>query len=170
MSNYFIFILNDAKEKESECIKMCRAILISEVIINKFIEKGYPLNTSKLQKILYYMQKEHLRKYNSPIFNEKIVAWKCGPAIREIDEFFVDGKLGFHTYVEQSIILKDSHQDVLDTIFDKYGEILPSDIIKTSQLEASWISVWDDGQGFGKEIPLEIIMPILERNNDIVGE
>lgn len=143
--------------------RMCKALLISEVIINECIEKKYPLNTSKLQKILYFMQKEHLKKYNAPVFDEDIVAWECGPAIPNINDFFVVGRLGFETKVEQSIVLKDSHQDVLDMVLGKYGDMLPSTVAELSRKEMSWIAIWDDGTGKDKIIPLEYITPLNER-------
>ena len=166
MSNYFIFIYNDEKDNERENVKMCRAILISEVIINRCIEDKYPLNTSKLQKILYYMQKEHLKKYNTPIFDEEIIAWKCGPAIKEIDDYFISGKLGFQTRVEPSIVLKESHRYVLDNVLSKYGELSPSFVMNESQKEVAWQTVWNNGNGQNKTIPLELIVPVEERNNE----
>lgn len=144
--------------------RMCKALLISEVIINECIEKGYPLNTSKLQKILYFMQKEHLKKYNVPVFDEDIVAWECGPAIPSVNEFFVIGRLGFETKVEQSIVLKDSHQDVLDIILNQYGMTSPSRMVELSRQEMSWSAIWNNGKGKNEIIPLQYIFPPSERN------
>lgn len=144
--------------------RMCKALLISEVIINECIEKKYPLNTSKLQKILYFMQKEHLKKYNIPVFDEDVVAWECGPAIPEINDFFVVGRLGFETKVEQSIFLKDSHQDVMDIVLNKYGTISPSDMAELSKNETAWSIIWNDGKGKNGVIPLEYIYPPSDRD------
>lgn len=144
--------------------KMCKAILISEVIINNCINREYSLNTSKLQKILYFMQKEHLRKYHTPIFDEDIIAWECGPAIKEINDYFTYGKLGFDDKVEQSIQLKDSHEEILELILHKYGSLSPLEMAEISKKEFSWQCVWDDGNGNGKMIPLDLVMPLSERN------
>ncbi len=144
--------------------RMCKALLISEVIINECIDKKYPLNTSKLQKILYFMQKEHLKKYNIPVFDEDVVAWECGPAISEINDFFVVGRLGFETKVEQSIVLKDSHQDVMDIVLNKYGTISPSDMAELSKNETAWSIIWNDGKGKNGVIPLEYIYPPSDRD------
>ena len=157
MSNYFIFILNDTKEKERECIRMCRAILISEVIINRCIDKGYPLNTSKLQKILYYMQKEHLMKYGEVVFDEPIVAWECGPAIKDVAEYFTEGSLRFKSEnkYEERISLLNSHEEVLMMVLSKYGTVSPLEMAKESRKEECWIDAWKNGEGEGNILQLE---------------
>lgn len=144
--------------------KMCKALLISEVIVNECLTKNYPLNTSKLQKILYFMQKEHLKKYNAPLFDEDVVAWECGPAMPEINEYFVAGRLGFEHEIEQSIILQDSHQEILDAVLDKYGVMLPSEVAEESKKELAWIKTWNNGLGKNKSIPLDFISPQIEQN------
>ena len=45
------------------------------------IFKKYGISCLKLQKILYFLQAEFLRKYNKLCFNSKIEAWDFGPVI-----------------------------------------------------------------------------------------
>lgn len=164
MSNYFIFIYNDEKDNERENVKMCRAILISEVIINRCIECEHPLNTSKLQKILYYMQKEHLKRYGKPMFDENIIAWECGPAIKEVNDYFKEGALGFDVQkkYDERIILLESHNEILSVVLDKYGKLSPFDMVQQSRKEKAWIDTWKDGDGKEKIIDNDKILEFIE--------
>ena len=65
-----------------------KVLLISECVINECIRKKYPLNTSKLMKLLYFMQKEHIRKYGIPMFNEEITYTESGPFISVVNNYF----------------------------------------------------------------------------------
>lgn len=149
---------------------MCKAILVSEAIINECIDKKYPLNTSKLQKILYFMQKECLERYNVPVFDEDIIAWECGPAIKEVNDYFVLGRLGFENKVNQSIILRDLHQKCLDSVLDKYGYMSPTVTAEESKKDQAWKIIWRDGKGKGDIIPLTVIVPPSERNFNAAEE
>lgn len=155
MSNFYIFVLPKMNERGCEK-KMCRAILLSEVIINRCIENKISLNTSKLQKLLYYMQKEHFKRYEKPMFNEPIVAWECGPAIKEVADFFKEGAFGFDAdkKYNEKISLMDSHEDIIQWVLKEYGDISPIEIAEKSRKEESWIKIWNSGLGKGLEIPL----------------
>lgn len=162
VEKFFVFYPYPILQKRS-VHTMCKAILISEAIINRCIDEGYPLNTSKLQKILYFMQKEHLKKYGVPVFDEKIVAWECGPAIKEVSEYYIDGVLGFEEKVEEKLFLKDSHKEVLKIVLDKYGAKTPSEMVSISKEENAWIAVWKDGIGKDKVIAIDSIVPPSDR-------
>ena len=50
---------------------------------NADFEGNNDLTNLKLQKILYFAQAEHLKKYNQKLFNQDIEAWQYGPVVRE---------------------------------------------------------------------------------------
>lgn len=161
-----IFIFNFwTNVKRGTNDNMCRAVLISEVIINRCIDNNFPINTSKLQKILYYMQKEHLKKYDSSVFDEKILAWECGPAIEEVYSHFKFGRLCFKEKVKERIVLLDSHDSVLGQALKEYGAMQPYQVSDESKKETAWIKIWNNGEGKDKEIPLDEIK--ISTNGDI---
>ena len=108
---------------EIEC-----AIQISAVIINKCIKNNISLNTSKLMKLLYIMQIEHVLKYNTLMFTDQIKDSEYGPVIPSVEEYYNFGGLGFDKKVEQDIFLIDSHEEIVDSVLKKYSGFLPHEL------------------------------------------
>ena len=61
-----------------------RAIDIAKIIVNDAIDIGHPITNLKLQKLLYYVQAAFLVEYNTPCFDDDIVAWKYGPVVERV--------------------------------------------------------------------------------------
>lgn len=57
-------------------------------IIKTFQEAGDTLTNLKLQKLLYYVQGWHLGLYEEPLFEDDIEAWKYGPVVPEVYNWF----------------------------------------------------------------------------------
>ena len=53
-------------------------------IVNKCMNEGCPVTNLQLQKILYYIQVEFLKKKGVLIFEDSIEAWKFGPVIPRV--------------------------------------------------------------------------------------
>jgi len=138
---------------------MCKSVELGKIIINMCLENQYELNTSKLQKLLYFMQKLHLKKYNTPLFPENIIAWVCGPAIDEIHKYFFQYHLGFSKENRQpeKLAILDAEKPIICHVLSEYGTKSPMEMIQLSKLEPSWKQIWDDGNGNGKIIPIELL-------------
>ena len=108
------------------------APVIGVVIINECLDRGYKINTSKLMKLLYYMQKLHIERYDEPMFTNEIIAWSTGPCIPDVRKFFYYGMLGFNEKVKNLITLMDSHRDVANIILKEYGALTPTELMKKS--------------------------------------
>lgn len=63
---------------------MTTALNLANYIITKCINDNTPVTNIELQTILYSIQEQHIKKYNKPIFNDNIEAWKFGPCIPDI--------------------------------------------------------------------------------------
>ena len=116
--------MNHNKEKKY-------AVLIGEIIVNECLDRNLEINTSKLMKLLYYMQKLHLQKYGEIMFSDEIVATINGPYIDSVATYFIEGRLGFKTKYQKRIVLLDSHEDAVDTILKKYGKLSPIDLMSS---------------------------------------
>ena len=55
-------------------------------------------------------------------------------------------------------------KEILELILHKYGGLSPLEMAEISKKEFSWQFIWDDGNGNGKVIPLDLVMPLSERN------
>jgi len=149
------------------------ALVIAPIIINECINRGYKINTSKLMKLLYYMQKLHIQKYGEPMFTNEIIAGEFGPYIADIMSFFPYGALGFKEEVEQPVILLRSHEDVASMVLDEYGSLEPIELMKKSLEDEIFKTIWQDGIGKNQIIPYYIMgnekkdyeIKILSKNN-----
>ena len=101
---------------------MCKASELGKVIVNKCIEKGFSINTPKIQKLLTIMQGEHLAKFNKPLFEELILAWSCGVAIKEVNTDFSNYDSEIKENLQAYIILLDSEEEIINMVLNKYGD------------------------------------------------
>ncbi len=90
---------------------------VSRFIINYCNDKGYFINTSKLEKILYYVQALFIinENENEPCFDNDILAGEIGPFIPEWLIVLIN-ILGFHLVMLQK---KNSHISMLPILIPK---------------------------------------------------
>lgn len=132
-------------------------LLIAQIIINKCKYK-YPLTNSKIQKLMYFAQKESMEEFGFPIFKEDIVAYPCGPGIESVNHYFtwmnknnIPIKLEEKTLPERVI-------KIIDRTLEKYAKIPTEQLAKKTQKEEPWIKVWNNGQGKDLPIPLDYLI------------
>lgn len=101
---------------------MCKASELGKIVINKCIDREYNISTPKIQKLLVVMQGKYLVKYQKPLFDENIMAWSCGVAIREINDDFKHFKGNITEKLQAYIILLDSEEYVIDEVLDEFGK------------------------------------------------
>lgn len=107
----------------------CLANLIGRNVVNKCLEKGYSINTLKLEKLLIVMQGVALAGTGKPMFQEAIVPSKTGGLrIKEIYEEFIAGSAGFEDKVDEWIVLLEKQESVVDSVLNKCGKLDALDI------------------------------------------
>ena len=83
-------------------------ILITPVCVaNNFIRRGkaedIEITPLKLQKLLYFLFKDYLKRTNSPLFTEQFETWTLGPVVPSVyAEFSSYGKNAIETYAKDS--------------------------------------------------------------------
>ncbi|MDT2861306.1 Panacea domain-containing protein [Lactococcus lactis] len=66
---------------------------ISALDIAKFLLSVKPMSNLKLQKMVYLVYADYLVKTGKPLFDEKILAYKFGPVVKEVyDEYKPHGR------------------------------------------------------------------------------
>lgn len=128
------------------------AVLIGEVIVNKCLVKGITINTSKLMKLLYFMQRKHLQKYDEIMFSDEIIATEDGPRIESVANYFMGSRLGFSTRVEQHIVLMDSHEEIANEVLDIYGKYTPNQLLELSKDDFVYKMFYQNGKGKNRVI------------------
>lgn len=130
---------------------MYEALDVARYVINRSIELGYPVTNIKLQKLLYFIQKEFIKERGEGCFKEPIVNWRHGAVVEEVyDEYkkYQDVKIKSRqdSYYEIEVDedfqfyygLKEFNKEVIvredrlliDTVIEDYKEVETWDMVK----------------------------------------
>lgn len=101
---------------------MCKAAEVGKIVVNKCLDAKIFINTQKLQKLLVLMQVECIKRSGKPLFKEDIRVWKCGVAIKEVDEEFRNYGEGFNHKQEEFISLLVAEEQSIDYIIAQHGK------------------------------------------------
>jgi len=119
-----------------------------------FAEYGEGISNLKMQKLLYYSQKVHYSFYNEPLFIDDIEAWKHGPVIPKVYQFYKKYSNNVIDIFELEEEIKNkkhiSYDEsmVLDFVLDKYGHLDAWAIRNLSHNEIDWKNNYLDGANY----------------------
>ena len=122
---------------------MYSALVIASQFVNRAIENGKPITQMKLQKMLYIAQGLHLASTGKPIINEIIQAWKYGPVIPQIYEYYK--MWGNLPITKPTIIGAFSESNIsigLDVLCDSAETIIDATWDITKDIDAVKLSNW----------------------------
>lgn len=102
-------------------MKQYSAIDVADYIVERCAEKGTPVSNLQLQKILYYVQLNFLRKFDTCAFSDEIQAWRHGPVVREV--YYKYNVFGRHAIIPKIIqttknIFLEKDRDLIDKVTD----------------------------------------------------
>lgn len=139
-------------------------MVTAKQVASYFIEKASQLNENndltnlKLQKMLYFAQVEHLKKYGEPLFDDPIEAWKYGPVIPAIYEWLKD--CGAYQITRFDIETDTNGVDgemasFLEEIWERYSIYSASGLVKkTHEPGSAWAKTYNGGKGNRTIIPV----------------
>ena len=111
------------------------ALDIAKYIIRWCDKNGLRITNLQLQKILFFIQKESIRKRGYGIFSNRIEAWQYGPVIPDVFyEFAGFGAMKLVLY--EDLFSENSSKD---TFIDNESNKIIENILK----ECIYISPWD---------------------------
>lgn len=114
---------------------------IAKFLLKKADSDKVEVTQLKLQKMLYYAQGWYLANFDKPLFNERILAWKFGPAIDEIYQKYKSfGKQPITQVVEDSEIsdLDEATKSFLTELWDVYKPYSSGQLVTSTHLETPW--------------------------------
>lgn len=125
---------------------MYSAVDLSKYIVTMCVNDGCPITNLQLQKILYYIQKDYLKR-GSAAFSDPIEAWKFGPVVREAYYFFCgNGAMPIFSRYDTTIELED--KVYIDPIIREKRALNPWELVgKTHRPGRAWAIVFDEGRG-----------------------
>lgn len=148
---------------------MIRAIELSKYIINKCVEDRKPISNLQLQKILYYIQYNCLKKTGNILFRDDIEAWQFGPVIPDIYYHFCGfGSMRITVIFPEckKIDVTDKIKNIIDDVIEDKREINPWDMVKeTHRDNGPWSLTFKNGEGNKKVISIESIRQDIKGNN-----
>jgi len=133
----------------------------ASLVAKYFIKKSTPkdnLTPLKLQKILYYTQGWYLANFERPLFEDRIEAWKFGPAIRSIYNEYRDfGNRPIIKSVSAGEVgdIDGETRKFLDKVWETYKGYSGGDLVFSTHHELPWTKVrsdMDDSDSGGIEI------------------
>lgn len=136
---------------------MYDAIHLSKYIISKCVSDGLPISNLQLQKILFYIQKDYLKR-DSVAFSDEIEAWQFGPVVPNAYYRFCGfGAMPISVkYSDCSIKSDDALQ--IDPIIEAKRCLNPWEMVKdTHKPNGAWDQVYRSGSGNKQKIPHNLI-------------
>ena len=135
---------------------MYTAVDLSKYIVTKCWKEDCPISNLQLQKILYYLQKEFLKR-NERLFDDDFVAWQFGPVIEEVYyNYSIFGSMPIRRSF--AINLAQKVKAVIDPIIEAKRGMNPWELVReTHKKNGAWDMVYREGAGNGKIISKELI-------------
>lgn len=128
---------------------MPKALDVAKYIVNESTDKNYQISNLKLQKILFFLQREFLRR-DVEAFEDDIEAWQFGPVVPDVyQEFCMFGANPIQwRYPEVSLPYNEAQKTFFDTIFSKYRAWHVWDLVnETHKKGGAWDITYQDGIG-----------------------
>lgn len=123
---------------------MNTALDIAKYTINKCIKLKRPVSNLQLQKILYYIQGEYMKKNcGRPLFNDNIEAWRYGPSIPNV-------YYEYNIYSSSEIIdkqqgnseIENKIKDIINPIIEEKSKMSAWELVRSTHLEECWINAF----------------------------
>ena len=135
---------------------MEKILNVAEYIFKEYYRvTGELIDEMKLQKLLYFSQRETLAILNKPLFNEEFEGCKYGPISREVRTVFT--KDGINTDTED---IKSENKYIINNVILEYGSLASWKLSEISHKEVSWLNSrkdLKDGENGDRKIKLEDI-------------
>ena len=137
---------------------MYRAIDLANYIVDKCIKDNVPITNLQLQRILYFVQKDFLKR-GSQAFSDYIEAWVFGPVVPNVYFCFCGfGAMPISFIPRDTVPNLSTDKNIIDNIVENKRSLTPWEIAKeTSKITGAWSKVYDNGKGSQHIIPVDLI-------------
>ncbi|OQB11527.1 MAG: hypothetical protein BWY15_02448 [Firmicutes bacterium ADurb.Bin193] len=121
---------------------------LCNTILKKAFDEGIDITPMKMQKLIYFIYKDFLKRTGSALFRENFLAWKNGPVLNSVyDEFKSFRAHPITRFAKDAqgkvfLISEDAAEDILDSISDVWGKYKYFSGIELSNLTHKEGSAW----------------------------
>jgi len=97
------------------------------------------ISNLKLQKLLYYAQGCYLAFYNTPLFDDPIVAWEHGPVVESVyHEYKNNGGCGIDVFGSIAEYYTKEDDAVLKTVYENFAQYSAWGLRNMTHNERPW--------------------------------
>lgn len=127
---------------------MYTALEVAKYTINKCIELGRPISNLQLQKILYYIQGEYMKKnHGEVLFNESIEAWQYGPVVPDVYYKYKMYSASRIIDKQEEIEITASNKPIIDEVIENKSLLRASRLVQDTHEESPWKTAYKRGSG-----------------------
>lgn len=131
------------------------ALNVSAFIFER-LRKLAPVETLKLQKLMYYSNAWSLAGWGKPLFEDEIQAWKHGPVVSSLYPLH-RGRVALDDWPHgERSKLSIAERKLVDNIVSTYGGLSGWSLRERTHKEKPWIDAWEKSK-HGKilRVPIE---------------
>ncbi len=144
---------------------MTDALTLAKYIVTKCVNDDCPISNLQLQKILYFIQVDSLKRTGNPVFLDNLEAWRFGPVVPDVYYFFCGyGALSIlSTYDVNAFIISDASisKENIDRIIEEKRSMKVWDLVKEAHNpNKAWYKIFDEGKGNHMIIPISLMRDI----------
>lgn len=139
---YSLYISGKRSKQNGGVVMSVNAVDLAKYIVNKCARNGHPISNLKLQKVLYNIQLEFLKKYKECAFSDDMEAWQYGPVIRNVyEEFWTNGAMPIEDFYNIEIFINNNERlKYLDQLIDQYTQMDSWTLVQDSHKQGT---PWD---------------------------
>lgn len=136
------------------------AMDIAKYIITKCTKDSKPISNLQLQKILYFIQRDYLKKVSYPLFTNNIEAWQFGPVVAEVYYAFCGmGSMKILGEYDTQTNICAEDKIFVNNIVEQRRLQPPWELVKESHTPGgAWDTIFQKGVGNHKVIPNDLII------------
>ena len=136
---------------------MYKAMDLANYIVDKCIKDNVPITNLQLQRILYFVQKDFLKR-GSPAFSDYIEAWEFGPVVPNVYFYFCGFGATPISISRDSVPNLTSDKNIIDNIVEAKRDLDSWVTAKeTNKITGAWSKVFNDGKGSQHIMPVDLI-------------
>lgn len=136
---------------------MYKALDLANYIVDKCIKDNTPITNLQLQRILYFVQKDFLKR-GSPAFSDDIEAWEFGPVVPNVYFDFCGFGATSISISKGAVPNLTSDKNIIDNIIEAKRSLTPWEAAKeTHKATGTWSKVYNNGKGNQCIIPVDLI-------------
>lgn len=120
---------------------------IEKYIITRCTHDWKPISNLQLQKMLYFLQLNFIRKFNIFAFDANFEAWQYGPVIDEVYSTYKGYRNAkINRIYQTNINFSQEHKELIDLIIDHLRDMGPWELVELSHVEnGPWVKAFKQG-------------------------